>query len=572
MELKFSEVNKRWEFCASIEHKGIPKEAGFRWDKSNLVWYAPDVLTAMALIDHCYDDLPVLESQWREMNQIKAMSLSSSTLFNPPKPDGHEFYPYQKAGIEFMTLRQNTLLADEMGLGKTPQLFGFINQIKARKVLIVCPASLKENIAKEGRAWLVENLSLGVVWPNSPISILHMYDIVIINYDILHKFKEEILKINWDVFACDEAHYLRNGSSTRRGKAVFGKRSVNRSSLTGDYKWTEPPIKGERNIFMTGSPIMGDVLDLFPLISYLDPERWDSEFVFKMKYFGGKKNEFGRWEFSGSSNEKELQDRLRSSIMIRRLKDDVQKDLPSKVRQIVEISAPKATKALKEEYDLFKANAEILARLRRSIEEAKASGSNFDGMLSTYNQMKIRISGEISEARKKSAEEKLPYILDYIKMLVEEDNSRKLIVFCYHKFFFNAILEKFPGISVGINGETPVEKRQGIVDKFQTDPRTTIFAGNIVAAGVGNTLTASSHVIMAEFDFVPVNMRQAEDRAHRIGQKDTVFVQYLSLANSIDVRIAQIMKAKLEVASKVLDSNESGSASIFDDIMIDVNK
>lgn len=104
-----------------------------------------------------------------------------------------------------------------------------------------------------------------------------------------------------------------------------------------------------------------------------------------------------------------------------------------------------------------------------------------------------------------------------------------------------------------ITGETAQAERQAAVDRFQTDPACRVFVGSIKAAGVGFTLTASSHVIFAELDWVPGNITQAEDRCHRIGQTDSVLVQHVVVDGSLDARMADMLVAKQDVIDRALD-------------------
>ena len=159
----------------------------------------------------------------------------------------------------------------------------------------------------------------------------------------------------------------------------------------------------------------------------------------------------------------------------------------------------------------------------------------------------------ISEQRHQVALAKVPAVIAHLTDQVEQG---KVICFAHHLDVVAAIHDAFPG-SVVVTGQTSLEARQQAVDTFQNDPNCRLFVGNIRAAGVGLTLTASSHVVFAELDWTPANLSQAEDRAHRIGQHDSVLVQHLVLEGSLDASMAQMLIAKQEVIDRSLDTGDA---------------
>jgi hypothetical protein len=156
---------------------------------------------------------------------------------------------------------------------------------------------------------------------------------------------------------------------------------------------------------------------------------------------------------------------------------------------------------------------------------------------------------EMSKLRHEVALAKLPSVIEHL-----ENTDGKVIVFAYHRDVVAGICEslKDQGV-VSITGDTPNDQRQPIVERFQRDPSVRFFVGNLKAAGVGLTLTASSHVVFGELDWVPANLSQAEDRAHRIGQRESVLVQHIVLDGSLDARMAKTVIAKQAVIDKALD-------------------
>jgi SWI/SNF-related matrix-associated actin-dependent regulator 1 of chromatin subfamily A len=161
--------------------------------------------------------------------------------------------------------------------------------------------------------------------------------------------------------------------------------------------------------------------------------------------------------------------------------------------------------------------------------------------------------GELAKLRQDTALAKVPLVVDHIKNVLED--SGKLVVFAHHRAVIRELAEPFGDSVVTLTGADDITSRQASVDRFQTDDTCRIFIGSITAAGFGLTLTASAHVIFAELDWVPAHMTQAEDRTHRIGQKDSVLVQHLVLQDSLDARMVGTLIKKQRVIDKVVDGN-----------------
>lgn len=447
-----------------------------------------------------------------------------SNKYKIPKPDGCEFLPYQIAGIEYLAETPRALLADQMGLGKTIQAIGLCNLCATESILIICPASLKSNWEREWNKWTTLNRSMSIIsgstWKDA--------EVVIINYDIICKHQDKLRSKTWGVIILDECHYIKSLKSTRT-KQVVGNR-------TSGLK----PIMGHRVIAITGTPILNRPIEAFPVLRYLDPPSFPNLHSYAVRYCDAKRDGFG-WNYTGSSNMMELQKKLRSTLMVRRLKEDVLKDLPPKVRQIVELDADsQASHILKRERDLF------------GFDKGMLTDEDYARIV---KRMKIDMQSEdhIATIRRETAICKINAVARHLADAI--DSSGKVVCFFHHKEVGRQLHELFKLESVIITGDTPMALRQGLVDKFQSDPTIKLFLGNIQAAGVGITLTASSHVVFAELSWVPGEVSQAEDRCHRIGQTDSVLVQHLVLEGSIDALMAKVIIRKQQVIDLALDSS-----------------
>lgn len=451
-----------------------------------------------------------------------------------PVPDGLEYLPFQRAGIEFMFKRNNSLLADEMGLGKSVQALGLVNlDTSIKTVLIVCPASLKLNWKREAKRWLVRDNGVAII-PNGTewfMPRLVEVSIVIMNYELLKKHEVRIRNIAWDLIVVDESHYIKN-SKAMRTKALLG-------GGQGRGKPRIPPVESRRFIALTGTPIPNRPIEIFPVINRISPETFPSYWAFGKKFCGGKAGFGGSIDMTGSSNPEELQRLLRGDGMVRRLKKNVLTELPDKVRQVIELPPTAELKRkLDEQTRIWTLHDDTIAQLKAKKVMAEIN-EDVEEFRDVARDLKDGITvcfSEMSRIRAQIAILKAPYVIQHIKDALYDID--KVIVMCYHRALLDEILKQlidsgFPAVTIH-GGISNKERRQLAVDQFQDDPKIRAFVGSIKAAGVGLTLTASSTVIFAEQDWTPGVMDQAEDRAHRIGQENSVLVQHLVMEDSLD--------------------------------------
>ena len=506
-------------FPFSYETKDVVKNAGFRFDGERKVWYTADASVAAKL------DPTISAAQ-------VASSRATDAMINIAVPPGLAYLPYQRAGIAYAMDRPNVLIADEMGLGKTVEALGVINaDYSIKRVLVICPASLKINWHREAEKWRTRYMRVEIANGSAgraagEEAAFPDADIVIINYDILAKHRDAIDRVQWDLLIVDEAHYLKNPKA-QRTRLVLG-------HWDKDEAKRIQPIQARRRLFLTGTPIVNRPVELWPLIQAMNPTGMGRAGFMKYatRYCNATKTRFG-WDFSGASNLDELQRRLRESVMVRRLKEDVLTELPAKRRQIMVMPAPDDLKVvLAEEIEAYDA-----------YEAAKDAGLTERTAAFTV----------LSDLRHKTALKKVPLAVDHIETMLEEVG--KLVVFAHHHDVIEDLCEGLQEYGVvSLTGEDGMKARQEAVDRFQTDPACRVFVGSIQAAGVGLTLTAAQTAVFVEMDWVPGVMSQAEDRLHRIGQTGSVLVQHLVLDDSLDARMARVIVEKQAVIEQALDS------------------
>lgn len=533
-----------------FDKKDIPKAAGFQWNRvADKKWATKDPHIAAKLI--AYADTTarqMLDTVAQEREQNLRLSRAHDLDIDLPCPDGLEYMPFQRAGIAFMQDKQAVLLGDVPGLGKTIQVAGFINtHPDIKSALIVPPASLKINWQRELEKWLVRDYTIAIADTSTGIPDT---DIVIVNYDILHKLNAA--DYEWDLVALDEAHLIKN-SRTLRSKALKGERK----NIKGKgWTWVRDPIRSKYRIALTGTPIPNKVKEIYNILNWLDPGTWNNYIAFTKRYCAAGQGRYG-WEDDGASNLEELQDRLRSTIMVRRLKEDVLKELPPKRRVVVPLPVNGSASKVDAELIAYQAHVERIDTIKAEMALAKAAEDTaaYTSAVARLREATQVMFTEMARIRAETAIAKAPIVAEHCATVLDgSDNDYKIVVFAHHKEVVKLLEEKLSDYgTVKLTGDTSMQARQEAVDRFQNDQSIRVFIGNIQAAGVGLTLTASSHVVFAELDWTPANVSQAEDRCHRISQVNSVLVEHLVFDGSLDAKMAKTIVRKQAVIDKALD-------------------
>jgi len=431
----------------------------------------------------------------------------------------------------------------------TIQALGLINADESIKnVLVVCPATLRLNWLREAQKWLVRKFDYYVVETGDPVPAGANF--VIVNFNRIvgkpgAKVFASLIERQFEVLIADEAHYVKNPKA-QRTLALLGK-DAKKSPVVGLV------ARARRKLFLTGTPILNRPVEIFPLLSTICPAEFGNFWKFVNRYCAPKHNGFG-YDFTGASHLDELQEKMRANCMVRRLKKDVLTELPPKTRQVVAIPPNGASKAVEAEAQAIAQHEDTIDELEAQVALAKAAGNEeeYEAAVSKLREAMAIAFEAIAQARHDVALAKVPYVLEHLDNMIEEDVA-KIIVMAHHHDVVDAIATHFGASAVVLTGREPQDEKQTAVDRFQNDPTVKVFIGSITAAGVGITLTAASRVVFAELDWVPANVTQAEDRAHRIGQHENVLVQHIVLDGSLDARMAKSIVRKQEIADKALD-------------------
>jgi len=434
-------------------------------------------------------------------------------------------YGYQEKGVSFIEAKNGrALIADEMGLGKTVQAIAWLQMHpELRRVLIVVPASLKLNWKREIETWM-PNPDVEIL--NSTTSYSITSRIAVINYDILSSWLKDLLLWKPEVIIGDEIQAVKSNKA-QRTKAI-----KKLAKVVNHF------------IALSGTPIVNRPIEFFNAIQMIDPRLYPNYWQFTDRYCGRKHTGFG-WNVNGATNTKELHATLKSTIMIRRLKSEVLKELPDKIYSFFPLEMTT------DGYREYKsAEKDLIAWIKDNKGRAAAERAS-----------NATVLAEIEVLKQLAVRAKMDHAIKWIEDFL--DTGEKLVVFATHKFVIEQIMLHFGRKAVKIDGSVSGSKRQLAVDKFQNDAETRLFVGNIQAAGVGITLTAGSNVAFLELPWTPGALVQAEDRCHRIGQKNSVTIYYLLAEDTIEERIAKLLDEKKEVLSRVLDGEEPDQGSLL---------
>lgn len=527
------------------EAKGVPKGAGWRWDPLNRVWTAPaDPFFLRRLLEVAEEEGVKVELDEGATRLLQGVPAGEPNLpqVEIPTPNGLRPFPFQVEGARFLLGREGALLGDEMGLGKTVQVLLAVNADPTiRKVLVICPASVKLNWEREAKRWLVRPFETLVLSGTTPSPIPHPQGglFVVINYDIVAAWEEELRRHVWDLMVLDEAHYVKDPKA-KRTRAILGPKARN-------------PIPARKRVALTGTPIVNRPVELWPILAWLDYRAWGNFWGYVKRYCNAHYNGYG-WDFRGASNLEELRARLRP-YMLRREKAEVLKDLPEKIREIIVLPRNGLSSLVEEEWAVWNKYQGRLASLREEAERARRAKDKDElaRILAEIRAVSQVAFSAMSTIRARLAEAKAPKVAAFVKDLLEE--KQKVVVFAHHRAVLE-YLQKDLGEyrPVLVWGGMSAQARQAAVDAFQNgDAR--VFLGSITAAAEGITLTASDTLVFAELDWRPGKMLQAEDRVHRIGQDRGVLIYYLVIEDSLEARMANVIASKMEVIRKAVEDN-----------------
>jgi len=462
-------------------------------------------------------------------HNVQSVSIDYSKYSHRPPLD------HQKIAIEKLAGSKRYILADDMGLGKTTSTILAALETGAKKILIVCPASLKINWQRE-----IANYSNRSVFIAEGKKFSTDDDFVIVNYDILKNFhdtdpkkKDEslLLQSNFDLLILDEAHMISNVQAQRT-------KIINNFAKKIDRVW-----------LLTGTPMTSRPMNYYNLLNLIESPVAQNWKAYAIRYCQGYQFMAGKrkvWNVSGASNLEELRDRTSKQIL-RRLKEEVL-DLPDKIITPIylRLRSKEYENLMGEYYDWYDKNPEESSSL--TVQFSK-----------------------LMKVRKVIANEKTTQTIEFVENIL--DQGKKVIIFTNFTDTLQTIYQHFGKQAVYLDGSCSNSVRQQAVDSFQNDEKIKVFVGNLKAAGVGLTLTSAEVVIMNDLSFVPAEHSQAEDRAYRYGQKSNVLVYYPIYDNTIEAAIYDILNKKKEIIRTVMgDQIQENVGDVAEEILTMINK
>ncbi len=448
-------------------------------------------------------------------------------------------YEYQLEGVRYALDHKRCIFGDQPGLGKTLQ--AICSVVKAHKeaikygesfpVLVICPAALKVNWKREFSKFAGIN---AVILDDRNRDCWHRFyemknaagdpytPVFIVNYESLKKFFVQEVKSS-------SRMTLRSVVFDERVKlfksVIIDESHKCKSSKTQQSKYVEGICRGKRWVFaLTGTPVVNNNTDLIQQLKILG----------RLDDFGGYKHFVDRYcdGPKQSSNLRELNYRLWMSCFFRREKSKVLSQLPDKTRQYITCDITNR----KEYDDAEKSIIDYLRKYKNASDEKVARAIRGEMMVKINTLKQIAAKGKIRAVSE--------FIHDII------DGGEKLIMFAYLKDVVDALKREFPD-AVTVTGSDNINEKQSAVDRFQNDPECRLIILNYKSGGTGLTLTASSRVGFIEFPWTYSDCEQAEDRAHRNGQKNAVNCYYFIGDNTIDRYMYNIIQTKKDIANGV---------------------
>lgn len=456
-------------------------------------------------------------------------------FYLPPCPDLMTPMDFQNAGVEYQVRRRNGLIGDAPGLGKTIEAILLSNAIGALRTLVVCPASLRLNWEREIWKWsTIPNVTTYVINKSKDgASLQHNYCIV--SYDLVKNphIHAALMDGLWDHVIFDEAHALKDPQGNQRTKAICGWVSK------GEYIPGLCEVAG-RMTLLSGTILPNQPIECYNAIRLIDHEAINLASLedFREFYYGMGEGMVRTpvWDEARQAmistahwsdevrnvprNLLDLQYRLRSKIMVRRLKEDVLPQLPPKQWHPFPI--------------------QIDADIRRAMKhEGWSAAAKLYDMDPHAFDAGVPIDGAVSTARRLIGEAKAPAVARYIKELIEEEGLAKIVVSAWHHSVLQYLRDELSKYGlVYMDGTTSTKNKQKAVDQFQLNRKLKIILGQQLPLGEGWTLTEAQDVVFAEFDWVPGKNDQLLDRINRMGQTGAYTIGHVPVVpNSLEERM-----------------------------------
>lgn len=540
IELKGDNFELSFKYRTSIVDR-VRQIPGRRFDGAKKVWIVP-ARSRVDLERMIYQIRQFENINWVNGTEKKEEDIAYDIPELPNLTVPHNLkiqpYPYQLKGIARGLELKRFMNCDEPGLGKTLQSIATINLADAFPCLVVCPSSLKINWQREWEKFTDKKAMILTDKVRDTWTFFFqtgMHQVFIVNYESLKKyFVQRIKKAEgWTLRDVE----FRNSINLFKS-VIIDESHRCKSASTQQAKFCKGICTGKEWVIeLTGTPVVNRPKDLIPQLAILD----------RMNDFGGYKPFVDRY-CSGqreASNLRELNFNLWKYCMFRREKSLVLTDLPDKIRQVNTCEITNRKEYMDAERDLIM----YLQKYKDADDDKIAKAMRGEVMVRINILRQISARGKVRDA--------IEFVKDF------RENGKKIILFCSLHEVVDQLKRYFP-TAVSVTGRDSQDEKQRAVDAFQNNPKADIIICSIKAAGVGLTLTASSNVAFVEFPWTYADCCQCEDRAHRIGQKDSVTCYYFLGRRTIDEKVYRIIQEKKNIANAVTGSTEDIEENIVD--------
>ena len=462
-----------------------------------------------------------LEDRRKELDEIRVMDDTEFKVPGLKLP----LFGFQNVGVQFIDRTGGRcLVADQPGLGKTAQSIAYA-QLHNLKTLIICPLSVVLNWKKEIEKFTGKTAT---VWDSKKKDGRTNSQYHITHYDAVSKIAGDLRALECDLLICDEATFLKN-RRTIRAKSIFG-------------SWAErkryPGIKTKHCIFLTGTPVLSRPIEAFTLLNFLDKERFNNFYHFTEKY--------GGWKGVTPMNLSDLHDRTKD-LVIRRKKEEVLPDFPLKQRNELYVEMSK---------DDYKEYQTLLRELF--------------GKWETSGRPSVQHVPKIQEFL---ADQKIPRVIEMVDEFI--DNDRPILIFSCFLEPLRRLQKHYGDQAMIFTGEMSKTKRQEVIDALSAgNCKIGLFSLKAGGMGIDGLQHSIDTVLFLDYDWIPATHEQAEDRTHRMGQKNPVQVYYTICEGTIDEHMRDILKEKQEIASQIVDGQSfdiTANKSFFKDFIRRIN-
>ncbi len=422
-------------------------------------------------------------------------------------------FPYQVEGAEWLAGKKHALLADPMGLGKSAQAIRACDAVRAQTILVLCPASVRENWRREFNKFAITGRKIVVLFDKHAQPQIGAVNVA--SYDgATGPLREKLMALKYDVVIADEAHFCKTMTS-KRTKALFG--------FKKDKGYVH---RAERVWLLSGTPAPNNPFELYPMCrvlfgdSFLKDGKAMNKWDFIGRFCTTIDRGFGQ-TITGGKNLQELKMRLQPYVLRR------EKQSRPPIIDVLPLSAD----ALVLPPDLEELAASVEEALDLWGDPLRAIQATYDHIAALRRALGLAKVAPLAE-----------WVIDQL-----DSGLEKIVIFAYHTDVLAGLAKALSKVSqiAYIDGSTPATKRDHEVQFFRNHPECKVFIGQMQAAGTGvDGLQVAEQMVLAEYSWVPAENEQAIGRIDRTGQKGNPLIRYAVVAGSLDERIAAVASRK----------------------------